>query len=428
MATAAQKPSVSVEAFDEKQFYLDEFRGKTLLLSIPGSELQREEDHLHLGAVVRELLRNHTRVIVLVGTDDAASYEPMKRRLLRRLGPLIFRDETISLFPQRRGRSSVFVELPAAATDVATTQLSNIWLALRRGPLCLGIVPDVPSAGLTQLAQVIAARLRLHKLVLIEPAGGIAGADGKPLSFMDEVLLATLLSAGQAEWAGLGERRPVLSAIRSALLGGVTSVNLCRLDGLARELFTYVGSGTLCTLADYCQVQRLGIDDFEEVERLIERGQREGLLKIRGVEEVARLLVNGYGATIGTHHLAGICALETEPYRGDHAGEVVALYTITRFKGEGVGSKLLARVIADARAAGLDYVFACTSEERAQGFFEREGFVRVAPDRAPAAKWVGYDPRRRAQVVVLRRELKSDPSSESPYSRHDRRPRESPRS
>lgn len=405
MATPAERPAASVEAFDEKQFYLDEFRGKTLLLSIPGGELRREDHHLQLAAVTRELLANHTRVIVLVGTADAQSCEQVQRRLQRRLGPLIFRDETMSLFAQRRDRSGVFVELPAAAAEVATSDLSHIWLALRRGPLCLGIVPAVQPADMTQLAQVIATRLRLHKLVLIEPAGGITGADGKPLSFMDEGLFETLLGAGQAEWAGLGERRPVLSAIRAALLGGVGSVNLCTLDGLARELFTYVGSGTLCTLADYCKVQRLGIDDYEEVERLIERGQREGLLKVRTAEDVARLLVNGYGATIGTHHLAGICALETEPYRNDHAGEIVALYTITRFKGEGVGNKLLAQVIADAGAAGLAYVFACTTEERAQGFFEREGFVRVTPEQVPAAKWIGYDPQRRTQVVVLRREL-----------------------
>ena len=61
------------------------------------------------------------------------------------------------------------------------------------------------------------------------------------------------------------------------------------------------------------------------------------------------MLINGYGATIGTHHLAGICALVTEPYVDEHAGEIVGLYTITRFKGEGVGGRLVARVLDDAR-------------------------------------------------------------------------------
>ena len=35
MPNVAEQPQPAVEAFDEKQFYLDEFRGRTLLFSIP---------------------------------------------------------------------------------------------------------------------------------------------------------------------------------------------------------------------------------------------------------------------------------------------------------------------------------------------------------------------------------------------------------
>jgi len=245
----------------------------------------------------------------------------------------------------------------------------------------------------------------VHKLILAEPEGGVTGSDGKPLSFMDETMLETLLATGQAEWAGLGARRATFDAIRGALLGGVTSVNLCSLAGVARELFTYEGSGTLFTLQDYCTVQRLGVDDYEEVERLIERGQREGLLKLRTPEAVADMLVHGYGATIGAHHLAGICALITEAYVTEHAGELVGLYTITRFKGEGVGARLVARVLSEARDAGLAYVFACTTEARAQGFFERQGFRRVNHDEVPSSKWTAYDPQRKAAVAAFRFDL-----------------------
>lgn len=405
MATAVQRPAPNVEAFDEKQFYLDEFRGKTLLFSVPADELRREDDYIQLAAVARELLPNDTRVIVLVGSADPAACEQVQRRLQRRLGSLIFHEDNQSLFAQRGARAAAFVELSSDVHAVTSGVVATIWLTLRRGPLFVGVVPGVEASGLTQLAQAVATRLRLHKLVLVDAAGGVAGNDGKPLSFMDETMLETLLGIGQAEWAGLGSRRPMLDAARKALLGGVASVNLTTLEGLARELFTYTGSGTLCTLADYCRVQRLGIDDYEEVERLIERGQREGVLKTRSPEEVARLLVNGYGATIGMHHLAGICALETEPYASERVGEIVGLYTITRFKGEGVGSKLVAQVLADARSAELEYVFACTTEERAEAFFEREGFRRVTPESVPPVKWIGYEPGRRARVAVLRRDV-----------------------
>jgi amino-acid N-acetyltransferase len=117
------------------------------------------------------------------------------------------------------------------------------------------------------------------------------------------------------------------------------------------------------------------------------------------------MLVNGYGATIGAHHLSGICALMTDAYTRARAGELVGLYTMTRFKGEGVGARLVTRVLTDARTAGLAYVFACTTEERAQVFFERQGFRRVGPDEVPAAKWDAYDPQRKAQLAVFRFDL-----------------------
>ena len=59
----------------------------------------------------------------------------------------------------------------------------------------------------------------------------------------------------------------------------------------------------------------------------------------------------GFGAEIGAHHFAGVCGLEVEAYRADHVGEIVGLYTITRFKGEGVGGRLIARAL-DALEAG----------------------------------------------------------------------------
>jgi N-acetylglutamate synthase-like GNAT family acetyltransferase len=40
------------------------------------------------------------------------------------------------------------------------------------------------------------------------------------------------------------------------------------------------------------------------------------------------------------------------------------------------------------------------------GFFERNGFRRVAETEVPEEKWRDYDPRRRPRVRCLRRELR----------------------
>jgi amino-acid N-acetyltransferase len=395
--------------FSEKQFYLDEFRGRTLVIAAPLKGFQSEEQYDTLGGLTRELLRNDTRVLLLFGGTGSLSGDQLLRRLQRRFGPLLIRDETLPLFPQirgQRGRAAAFSELspaellvPASAIGV----LTRVWSILRAGPLFVGAVED--DSALFDVGITVAQRFGVHKLVLVEAQGGIAAADGQQISFMNEPMLATVLQQGEAEWAGLAHRRPTLQAIEAALRGGVASINLCALDGLARELFTYEGSGTLFTLDDYCRVERLRIDEFEEVERLIERGQREGFLKFRQPDEIGELLLSGYGATIGTHHLAGICALVITPYTDARAGEIVGLYTITRFKGEGVGPRLIQRVLDAARAQNLRYVFACTIEERAQVFFERQGFKRVGTTEVPATKWEDYDPARRAQVAVYRLDL-----------------------
>jgi len=219
-------------------------------------------------------------------------------------------------------------------------------------------------------------------------------------------VLETLLRRGEAEWSGLGDRRALLVAVHGALEGGVEAVNLCAPEEVAEELFTYEGSGTLFTAGDYCHVDRLALDDYAQAERLLERGTREGFLRARTAEEIADVLAAGFGATICGRHLGGVAALLTAPYEADQAGEIVGLYSINRFKGEGVGERLVSRLLAEAVKRGLAFVFACAVDERAKLFFARQGFERVPTRSVPAAKWLGYDERRRARVACYRRDLR----------------------
>src|SRR5262249_59416413 len=110
------------------------------------------------------------------------------------------------------------------------------------------------------------------------------------------------------------------------LEAGVEQVNLCPPDGVADELFSYTGSGTLFTEGDYTRVGRLALDEFEQAERLLERGQREGVLKVRSRDEVAELLGAGFGVTVCGRHLAGVAGLLTSPYATGRAGGIVRLF------------------------------------------------------------------------------------------------------
>jgi len=347
--------------FTEKGFYLGEFRGRTLAMALPAGI---REERAHLEPVLKELEANGTDVVLvaaaprdLVGLIDgepiAAGAPGFEGRVWRGL--------------KRRGAVGVTVGAGADAP-----------LAVREGALRLGVC----------------------KLVWLDAKGGLVRA-GSRLSFVDLDELDALVRAGLP---GEPARRVgLLEQIEQALRAGLPAINLCTAAGLADELFTYAGSGTLFTPRRYVEVRRLGIDDYDAADDLVARGVAEGYLAPRDDAALDLIFANGFGAFVEGRHLAGIGALL--PYESEGAGEIACLYTLTRFLGEGVGRHLVGGLCDEARARGMRFVFACTRTEPVAGFFERYGFRRVSGDELPAAKWERYDALRRPQVVSLRREL-----------------------
>lgn len=378
--------------FVEKEFYLDEFHDKSILFAGRVATIATDKEIEELGEVCHALLMNETRVMVLLESSGSKD----EQRRITTLHKLMARGKGSG-----EGVAASTVLSPMTSED---SLLAQMWSVLRTSPLFLGVWPSTGEKSLLRCVQQVATRLKVYKLVVLDPAGGIA-TGGSHISFMNGPVLSELLRQGEAEWAGLGDRRPLLEMIRAALEGEVTSVSVCPMPGLARELFTYEGCGTLFTLTDYCRVERLGIDDFHEVEKLLERGEREGFLKARTPPEIGQLLLHGYGARLGTDEgeLAGFCALL--PYPESNAAEIVGLYTITRFQGEGIGGRLVTTMITAGEKNGFSYLFAITTQEGAQRLFEKHGFQRVLPDDIPSTKWCDYDSERRKHVAVYRREL-----------------------
>lgn len=374
--------------FTEKTFYLEEFYGKSLLFALipPSGERLSELDSLV--KTLRELRRNQTRCIVIV----SASALP---RLVKRLGRML------AAAPATFNPATGLRRRPYPP-DSAVAQ---IWQGLRAGSIVAAAAETGDPGDLVVFAQELASRLRVFKLLMLERSGGLRDKDGEIDSFVDLRRIRRALSLEPNQL-----RRATIRAARRALRDGVASVNLTNPRGVYEELFSFLGSGTLLTEQRYANVRQISIDDFEEVEALVRRGQAEGYLLHRSDPEIAALLPSCFGYRVGDEHLAGICALLTEPYRRERAGEITALYTLTRFLGEGVATELLREVVAEARKRRLSYVFACTSEERAARFFGRlrfgrARFRRVAPAKIAAAKWRGYEQARIARLAIFRCDL-----------------------
>jgi len=350
---------VSAPVFSEKGFYLQEFRGRTLAIAVQASDLRTPAP---LAAVIAELASHGTRVCVLS-------------------------TERVHLEALLEGR----------VISAATPRLEGaVWRELRRsgaaGLLIGGSLAFAPAC------RDLSLRLGVRKLVWLDRDGGLAGPGGVRLSFVHLEELQLLLATEGAN----ARRLTLLREVEKMLVGGIPAVNVCSLEGLGDELFTYAGSGTLFTRERYIRVRRLGIDDFDAAADLVRRGVEEGYLAPRSDEDVDLVLASGFGAFVEDTHLAGIGALLVD--EGSRVAEIASLYTLTRFLGEGVGGHLVAHAVERAEVLGLAAVFGCTTMERVGAFFLRQGFREVTQDDVPASKWKGYEAARRARVRCFRRE------------------------
>jgi amino-acid N-acetyltransferase len=362
MASTTEGEVRSGSAFSEKSFYLSEFRGRTLAIAVPAADLGAPGP---LESVLKELEEGGSRVVV-ISTQRSALEGVLGLRVLS-------------------------AALPRLETE--------IWRAFAVAPR-IGVAV-AGSQAFAPACREIVLRLGVSKLVWIDREGGLVGADGNRESFVDRAELEALLASGVA---GANARRvALLREIEEALDAGIAAVNVCTLEGLSDELFTYAGSGTLFTRERYVVVRRLCLDDYDAADDLIARGVAEGYLAPRPPHEIERVLTSGFGAFVEGRHLAGIGALLVIPQA--RAAELASLYTLTRFLGEGIGAHLVRHALERARALGCEYVFACTVSDGVAGFFERNGFRRVGPDEIPAEKWRDYDPERRAAVRCLRCEI-----------------------
>ena len=351
------------EVFSEREFYLREFRGRTLAVAIPagaGEAFQR------IAPVLDDLE---------VGGS----------------GALLLSPDAAALQEQVAGR-------PVSAQQPRLE--GEVWRRLRERPR-LGIVVSSGDRFVADCRE-LAVRLGVFKLVWIDRRGGLRGATGNRHSFLH---LGELRSLLEDEGRGLAnpDRIEFWREVAAMLEAGLPAVNVCSADGLAEELFTYAGSGTLFTRDRYMSVRRLGIDDFDAAHDLIHRGVDEGYLVARSGEEVDAILASGFGAFVEGRHLAGIGALLLGGE--ERSGEIASLYTLTRFLGEGVGCSLVGFAVSRARELGLSHIYACTTSERVGAFFERNGFRAVAQEEIPEAKWRRYDPERRSRVRCYRLEL-----------------------
>ena len=123
------------------------------------------------------------------------------------------------------------------------------------------------------------------------------------------------------------------------------------------------------------------ISDMRQVEALVNGFARDNLMLPKTYDQLARLFREFVVAVDGEERVLGCGALRV--YNQELA-EIASLAVDESAHGAGIGRRIVERLIEEARALGLQTVFALTLQE---AFFRRLGFAVVPRENFPGKVW-----------------------------------------
>ena len=247
---------------------------------------------------------------------------------------------------------------------------------------------------LEDVAVSVGIALKADKLVLIGEEDGVrdrAGALKQELSMADA---EKMLGAGDIDPADADDLQYMMQACR----GGVARAHLLPmgLDGaLLVELFTHDGVGTMLARENLEALREASVDDVGGILKLIEPLEADGTL-VKRPREVIEREIDHFTVLEHDGFIFGCAALYPFPAAG--MGELACLTVHPDQREWGDGERLMKRVEARARAAGLNKLFVLTT--RTAHWFLKRGFVAASVDSLPIERQQLYNWQRRSQVFV----------------------------
>ncbi len=128
-------------------------------------------------------------------------------------------------------------------------------------------------------------------------------------------------------------------------------------------------------------IRRARIADVEQIQRLINQFADEGRLLLRSLSEIYDNLRDFHVYEGQEHHIGGVCALHI---CWEDLAEIRSLAVASEERKKGVGEKLIAACLEEARQLGVSRVFLLTY---IPPYFERAGFRAVDKSSLPHKIW-----------------------------------------
>jgi len=277
--------------------------------------------------------------------------------------------------------------------DAIKFTLANNGLVLQ-SPLGFSPTGEAFNLMLEDVAVSVAVAIKADKLILIGEEDGVRDLAGELKPELSVADAERMIAAADLDPADAAD----LAYLIKACKGGVARGHLLPigLDGaLLMELFTHGGVGTMLANENLESLREATADDVGGILKLIEPLEADGTL-VKRPREVIEREIDHFSVLEHDGFIFGCAALYPFPEAG--MGELACLTVHPEYREYGDGERLLKRVEARARAAGLGRLFVLTT--RTGHWFLKRGFAAADVEQLPVQRKKLYNWQRRSQVLV----------------------------
>lgn len=431
---AIMTASYFVDSFREAAPYIHELRGKTLIIGLSGellagNSLPAIAKDLHvLSALgirlvlihgqrpqINALLPEHpTRYHNGIRISDEAVIQAVKQAsgmirsdieaaLLSAATPMSLRNKPISIasgnFVSARplgildGIDMEFTGRVRKVDTEALQQRLNDHNIVLISPLGHSLSGKTFNLSMAELAETIAIALKAEKLIYLIEENGLLNSDGSLIHSIS----ATEAKRQQQEGNILPKQTELLKAAIHAVENGVTRCQMLNghQDGsLLQELFTRQGIGTSIAQNAFVSIRPAHSRDIPSIIELIQPLEEAGILLKRSREYLENH-IHEFSVLENDRNIDGCVTLK--PYPQHQAGELACLVVSPSSRDSGYGEILLEHIIHTAKAQGLKYLFALSTQTGE--WFQERGFLPTSPDQLPPERQIEYQANRRHSAV-----------------------------
>lgn len=244
------------------------------------------------------------------------------------------------------------------------------------------------------VAMAAATHLSADKLILLGQDAGLKDTEGQ---------LIRELAPREADphLARLDSHTTLSRHLRAACWAcrrGVKRAHLLsylRDGALLQELFTRDGDGTMLTQQGYETLRGATIEDVGGLLALLKPFEDQGIL-VRRSRELLEAEIERFTVIDRDGSIIGCAALY--PYPEQKAGELACVVIAPEYRRGQRGDALLAHIQRQARAQGLDQLFALTTHTA--HWFREHGFEPASVESLPMARRALYNWQRNSRIFV----------------------------